>query len=197
MRRLGGKLTYANVMSTLCFFLLVTGGAAYAAAHLGKNSVGTKQLKASSVTTAKIRNGAVTGAKITASTLGTVPTAMNAQNLGGKSADQIEQSSKLRCPSGTEPAAGVCFETSDRPEATFQEALNVCGRADRSLPAVGDLATYLLTQPVETEGWAGSPFFYEGGFYAPWVSGDSSSVGAGVAGSATTKPYRCATQASN
>ena len=58
------KLTYANVMSTLCFFLLLGGGAAYAAVHLGKNSVGTKQLKKNAVTTAKIKKNAVTTAKI-------------------------------------------------------------------------------------------------------------------------------------
>jgi hypothetical protein len=36
-------------------FLLLSGGAAYAASHLGKNTVGTKQLKKNSVTTAKIK----------------------------------------------------------------------------------------------------------------------------------------------
>jgi hypothetical protein len=58
------KLSYANVVSTLCLFLLLAGGAAYAASHLAKNSVGSKQLKKNSVTTAKIKNGAVTGPKI-------------------------------------------------------------------------------------------------------------------------------------
>ncbi len=82
------KLTYANVMSTLCFFLLL-GGGAYAAGHLGKNSVGPKQLKKNAVTTTKIRNeavtsakvkkGTLTGAQINASTLGTVPSAQTAQ----------------------------------------------------------------------------------------------------------------------
>ena len=57
------KLSYANVMSTLCFFLLL-GGGAYAAGQLGKNSVGTKQLKNNAVSAAKIKNGAVTQAKI-------------------------------------------------------------------------------------------------------------------------------------
>ena len=57
------KLTYANVMSTLCFFLLL-GGGAYAAGHLGKNSVGAKQLKKNSVTAAKIKKSAVTTAKV-------------------------------------------------------------------------------------------------------------------------------------
>jgi hypothetical protein len=85
------KLTYANVMSTIAVFLVVSGGAAYAASHLGKNSVGTKQLKKNSVTTAKIKKEAVTAAKvkrgtltgtqIDASTLGTVPTAQRANTL--------------------------------------------------------------------------------------------------------------------
>jgi hypothetical protein len=52
-RGLRGKLTYANVVSTLCLFILL-GGGAYAAIRLPKNSVGTSQLK----------NGAVTGAKV-------------------------------------------------------------------------------------------------------------------------------------
>ncbi len=63
-RRLGKKLTYSNVVSTICLFLLMGGGAAYAAGHLGKNSVGAKQLKKNSVTTAKVKKNAVTGAKV-------------------------------------------------------------------------------------------------------------------------------------
>lgn len=56
------KLTYANVMSTLCFFILLSGGVAVAASQLGKNSVGTKQLKKNSVTTAKVKKEAITAA---------------------------------------------------------------------------------------------------------------------------------------
>jgi hypothetical protein len=58
------QLTYSNVMSTLCFFLLLSGGVAYAAGHLGKNSVGTKQLKRNSVTAAKLRKNSVGTVKI-------------------------------------------------------------------------------------------------------------------------------------
>jgi hypothetical protein len=107
MRRLKGKLNYANVMATVAVFLAL-GGAAYAATKLPKNSVGTKQIKNNAVTEAKIRNGAIassklangsvggaqlkpnsitganvqngslTGTQINASTLGTVPTATSA-----------------------------------------------------------------------------------------------------------------------
>jgi hypothetical protein len=82
------RLTYANVISTLCLLLLLGGGAAYAAGHLGKSSVGSRQLKKNAVTTSKIKNEAITGAKvkkgtltgkqIAAATLGTVPTAQSA-----------------------------------------------------------------------------------------------------------------------
>jgi hypothetical protein len=80
LKRLRSKLTYSNVISTVCLFLLVGGGTAFAANHLGKNSVGSKQLKKNSVTASKIANGAVAGSKINLSTLGTVPSASTAAN---------------------------------------------------------------------------------------------------------------------
>ena len=80
MKQIRGKLTYANIVSTLCLFLLLGGGAAYAASHLGKNSVGTKQLKKNAVTGAKVEDGSLSGADIEASTLGRVPLAQNASH---------------------------------------------------------------------------------------------------------------------
>ncbi|HEX7279784.1 MAG TPA: collagen-like protein [Solirubrobacterales bacterium] len=53
LRTLRSSLTYSNVVSTLCLFLLL-GGVAYAAAQLAPNSVGTKQLKDGAVTLRKI-----------------------------------------------------------------------------------------------------------------------------------------------
>ena len=89
MTRFRPRLTYANVVSTLCLFLLL-GGASYAAIQLPRNSIGSKQLKKNGVTTAKIRNeavtadkvrkGTLTGAQINASTLGTVPNAGHSDN---------------------------------------------------------------------------------------------------------------------
>jgi hypothetical protein len=60
LRRLRPRLTYANVVSTLCLFVLL-GGTAWAVAA---NSVGTKQLKDGAVTTPKLRDRAVTQAKL-------------------------------------------------------------------------------------------------------------------------------------
>jgi hypothetical protein len=99
-KRLRPELSFANVVSCLALFVAL-GSGAYAATHLPKNSVGSKQLKKNAVATAKIKNGAVTtgkikagavtgvkvangsltGAQIDASTLGTVPAAELANSL--------------------------------------------------------------------------------------------------------------------
>ncbi len=89
MNRVRDRLTYANVIATLALFIAIGGASAFAASQLGKNSVGSKQLKKNAVITAKIKSEAVTGVKVkkgtltgtqvNASTLGTVPNAVNAQ----------------------------------------------------------------------------------------------------------------------
>jgi hypothetical protein len=58
MHRIRSKLTYSNVISTLCLILLLGGGSAYAASQLEKESVGTKQLAKEAVSLAKIKKGA-------------------------------------------------------------------------------------------------------------------------------------------
>lgn len=62
-------LTYANVMSSLAVFLVLGGGAAYAAKKIGSNqlrgaSVTTAKLRKNAITTSKIRKGAVKAGKI-------------------------------------------------------------------------------------------------------------------------------------
>lgn len=90
MKQIRKRLTYANVMSSIAVFLILGGATAFAAAKLGKNTVGTKQLKNNAVTTNKIKNGAVTtaklkdgavtGAKVNLGSLGKVPSAASADN---------------------------------------------------------------------------------------------------------------------
>jgi hypothetical protein len=52
------RLTYANVVSSIALFLVVAGGTAFAASQLGKESVGTRQLKKEAVSLAKINKAA-------------------------------------------------------------------------------------------------------------------------------------------
>jgi hypothetical protein len=171
MSRLRPKLTYANVVSTICLCLLVGGGAAIAAGHLGKNTVGPKQLRKNAVTTAKVKKeaitaakvkkGTLTGAQINSSTLGTVPSAANAETLGGLTSAQISEASKLKCPSGMALAAGTCFETSARAAAPIPTALQICGEINRALPSMGELVAYeaqTYSNPPKAE-WIGQMYF--------------------------------------
>jgi hypothetical protein len=58
MKSVRKRLTFANVMSSIAVFLVVAGGTAFAASQLGKESVGTKQLKKEAVSLAKINKAA-------------------------------------------------------------------------------------------------------------------------------------------
>jgi hypothetical protein len=64
MKWIRQHMTYANVMSTIAVFLVLGGGAAFAAKKITERKIGSGQLKGASVTTAKIKRGAVTASKI-------------------------------------------------------------------------------------------------------------------------------------
>lgn len=121
MRRLRGQLTYANVMSTLAVFLVVSGGAAYAASHLGKNSIGSKQIKKSAITTAKIKNEAVTTEKI-----------KNRSITGGKLANGSVGGAQLQANSvsgGNVQAGSLTGADINQSTLTSVRAANVTGVA--------------------------------------------------------------------
>jgi hypothetical protein len=59
MNRIRRHLTYSNVMVTVLALLVLGGSTAYAAAHLGKESVGSRQLKKGAVTPAKLNPSSV------------------------------------------------------------------------------------------------------------------------------------------
>jgi hypothetical protein len=58
LAKLRPKLTYANVVSTLCLFILL-GGSSYAAVKLGRNAVKSKNIAADAVTSPKVKNGSL------------------------------------------------------------------------------------------------------------------------------------------
>ena len=150
MKRLRAQLTYANVISTLCLFLLLGGGAAFAAAKLGKNSVGTKQIKNNAITGPKIKDGAVTGSKINLSSIGTVPTATN-------SAHATNADTAL-----TATHATTADSAADAAHAGTADSANVASNATAlgGTPSSGYAKTEL--EPVHVVGAAGQPPFGSG-----------------------------------
>ncbi len=73
------RLTYANAMSTIAVVLSLGGATAFAATHLSRNSVGSRQLRANAVTGGKVKDGSLRGVDINAATLGPVRSAQFAQ----------------------------------------------------------------------------------------------------------------------
>lgn len=66
MQQIRKRLSYANVMSSIAVFLVLGGGAAYAA-----KKIGSHELRGGAVTTAKIKRNAVTRSKIKANAIST------------------------------------------------------------------------------------------------------------------------------
>jgi hypothetical protein len=116
VKQIRKRLTYANVMSSIAVFLVLGGATALAAskitakqlqsnsvttAKIKKNAVTGSKIKDSAISTSKIAKDAVTGDKVAESTLGQVPSALNAVNattattagtagsVGGQSATKI------------------------------------------------------------------------------------------------------------
>jgi hypothetical protein len=112
------RFVRGNTIALLALFVAL-GGTTYAATALPKNSVGPKQLKKNAVTNPKIANGAVTGAKIANNTvkgadvlessLGNVPSATNATQLGGVAASGYLKNGAAAggALSGTYPSPGL------------------------------------------------------------------------------------------
>lgn len=69
LKRVVGKLTYANIVASLALFLALSGGVVWASGKIGAsklkaNSVTAGKIKRNAVSAGKIRPNAVTGAKI-------------------------------------------------------------------------------------------------------------------------------------
>jgi len=130
MRALRSKLTYANVISTLCLFLLLGGGAAMAAGKLARNSVGTRQIKNAAITGPKIKRASIEATKLTALATSTLKGATGPRGpKGATGAKGVAGAKGERGPVGPQGPQG--------PTGTFAapEALRVVGAADQ--PAFG------------------------------------------------------------
>jgi hypothetical protein len=142
-RRARPRLTYANVVATLALFVALGGASAFAASQIGKNTIGSRQLKSKAVTTGKlapnavngtkVANGSLTGEDIKLSVLGTVPSATNAANAGNATTVAGHGAS---CPPATTLIRGICFDSKSNPVANnLEEASDSCAAKGGYLPA--------------------------------------------------------------
>jgi hypothetical protein len=108
------------VIAIIALFAALGGSAIAAKKHggkLGKNSVGSRQLKAKAVTGAKIANNAVNGTKVAngslsgsdidLNALGKVPSAATSDGAGNAN---TVAGHAAACPGGTVLIRGVCFD---------------------------------------------------------------------------------------
>jgi hypothetical protein len=136
--KLGQRLTYANVLSTLAVFIAL-GGSSYAALTISGRSIENRSIPAK-----KLKRNSITGREVRESRLN-VPRARRAERLGGFTADQL----RVRCPSDTFPIADVCVERTTRFAAPYGSAVLECLRVDtpaspgRRLPTHGELMAAL------------------------------------------------------
>jgi len=94
LRRIGTYVRQHH-LALLALFIALTGTAS-AATGYPANIIGTRQLKDNAVTSAKVKDGSLTGADILESSLGQVPSAANADELGGLPASAYQQVQAIR-----------------------------------------------------------------------------------------------------
>jgi hypothetical protein len=140
--RMSKRLTYANVVATLALFVAL-GGSSYAALRIGSgeivnNSVRGKDIRNRTITHRDVGRNALGGENIKESRLGTVP---RANALTAKGAAGL----RLRCPAGTQLAAGLCLETGTRQPSPYYSAVESCGAVttgNKRLPTHAELVAF-------------------------------------------------------
>jgi hypothetical protein len=169
MKRVRGRLTFANVMSTIAVFLALGGGVAVAAG-LAKNSVKSKQIKAgavkraelaaNSVTAPKVANGSLLGEDFAAGQLPSGPTGpigptgpAGVEGQAGATSVQTREGPQVTVPAGGGNTATASCLAGER----------AVGGGWRIFGGVSDLNDYENAPTPET----GTPTGWEIVLYAP------------------------------
>lgn len=193
LKALRPRLTYANVIATLALFVAL-GGSSYAALKISG-----RDIKARTITGQKIKPNTLGRRQIKESSLSAVPRALNAAKVEGHSAEDF----LVRCPQGTLPAAGVCFETQARPPVAYGSAVIECSLIDnrsgagRRLPTYNELMAALphaeiqLASGGELTSEVSASTSEPGRVNALYVTSEGGSVGLTPDTFAGAKSYRC------
>ncbi len=166
----------AMIVAMIALFAALS-GSAYAA--LGKNTVGSKQLKAKAVTTGKLANNAVNSAKvaqgsltgedINVGALGTVPNATSAASAGNSNTVNGHAAS---CPGGTTLIRGVCFDAApNAPAPNLKAAADSCAAKGGFLPSV--MALYSTRQVLNLGTGAGTDHMFTDSYYSAVGTGSN------------------------
>lgn len=178
IRGLKPHLTYANVGVSICLFILL-GGGAYAATHLPKNSVGSKQIQDGAVESKDVGNGALSSKDFAPGALSDTPeqirsklqtvdgegSGIDADTLDGKSSDAfLPAGSKFVAPGwNAEGTARLGFDGRDVPAG--ETALYVFGVQHLVIHYVcpADPMTTNGTAYIGVDGAGGNLFIDAGG----------------------------------
>jgi hypothetical protein len=156
--RLRRHLTYANVVSTICLFL-VLGGVGYAASTARKNSVTSKSVKDQSLTGKDVKNDSLTGDDVVESSLKPVPSALHADSAStagsASTADHASTADRVNgktigCPNGTTAFMGECMETATvptEPPDNWILASQDCANRGGRLPTASELGVWVTSNP--------------------------------------------------
>ena len=152
--------------------------------RLGNESVQTGKIGSGAISTGKIEDDAVTGPKVKESTLDQVPSAAEADKVGGHSA---------ACPSGMSAIAGLCFDASPRASIEWTKAATECAKDGLALPSVGQLIAAAATLGNVSAGGEWTDGFYESSTekFAALIDSTGPPASDKIA---ENHPYRCVTQ---
>jgi hypothetical protein len=201
LERIRGRLTYANVMSTLAVFIAL-GGSSYAAF-----TINGRVIKNRSIPGKKLRRNTVTSREVRESRLGKVPRAHRADLLNGLSAADLRVSLSVKCPADTLPIADVCVERTARGPESYGSAVITCLRVGtpagpgRRLPTHGELTAALTAVPLALGGELTSEVYpsksVPGKLDVLYVTDQVGSVGLTPDTGAGSKAFRCVTDPLN
>ena len=163
------RLSYANVAATVALFVSL-GGTSYAVLRIGSdevadNSLRSRDIRNGTLLSRDIRDRGIAGRDVNSNALGsravresslkTVPRALQAESLGGVTAQDL----RLRCPTDTRSKAGVCIETEPRSPDGFLTAVNRCEQIGRALITMPELDAYVRSSgPLTQAEWTASVY---------------------------------------
>ena len=156
-------------MATIAVFVAL-GGTSYAVLHVGtadvtdnslrsrdirNNTLRSRDVRDHTLRARDLRRNSLGGGVIKELTLGTVPSAANAERVGGATAQDL----RLKCPSDTTAQAGVCIELSPRSPDGFLGASDRCDQVGRGLVTMPQLDRFARTKgPLPQPEWTGSVY---------------------------------------